>query len=436
LPGDPNQNPENEKDLLDQLVELRNPNITVPLAAWEQSGIFYMLFPKAECSLKTFLNEQSAPSTSDETFLQLVQQLINLSHALDSIHNLRGPLVGAQTQRTNEPQQADSQGLTVPLDRLTIRQQTGYHHDLKPDNILIFPGGMWTINDFGTARIHEAVANSSYRTPNLNGGEATYAPPDYESRGESSRPYDIWSLGCIFLEVLIWLFSSGSGKGLADFATQRMLDEGESVGVTGAFWHMKEGRPKLRPSVKKQFEQLKMDAKDKSQFLTLVNLTEKMLSPDSNRRPEAGQIRSRLEAMQQEALRFLSRGKEESRNTEPMYYPATLHSQGRTVEDGQSSPADMDEYEGSGDSQLSPRIGRKRRLSSVSNDGNLERSMGRPRLESLFLPGAQAAGALLSSPGRASPVPSIVLDGAAIFDEDLESHDSVLPPDMKLEDFR
>ena len=35
-------------------------------------------------------------------------------------------------------------------------------------------------------------------------GTQTYEPPEILSMGKISRPYDVWSLGCVFLEMLIW----------------------------------------------------------------------------------------------------------------------------------------------------------------------------------------------------------------------------------------
>lgn len=35
-------------------------------------------------------------------------------------------------------------------------------------------------------------------------GDPIYSAPEYVVEGRVSRPKDIWSLGCIFLEVLIW----------------------------------------------------------------------------------------------------------------------------------------------------------------------------------------------------------------------------------------
>ena len=74
------------------------------------------------------------------------------------------------------------------------------HRDLKPSNILINNKGGIKIGDFGLARFFSKVAQKrytnqvvtlNYRAPELFLGEEKY-----------STEIDVWSLGCIFLELL------------------------------------------------------------------------------------------------------------------------------------------------------------------------------------------------------------------------------------------
>ncbi|OAL47430.1 HET-domain-containing protein [Pyrenochaeta sp. DS3sAY3a] len=99
------------------------------------------------------------------------------------------------------------------------------HGDLKPENILWFKhegnGGIFRIADIGLATFHEREANTKDRkgiptqTPS---GTSRYEPPEMEeTRGKGeprSRQYDMWSMGCIVLEFLLWL-AYGHGAILA-----------------------------------------------------------------------------------------------------------------------------------------------------------------------------------------------------------------------------
>jgi serine/threonine protein kinase len=97
------------------------------------------------------------------------------------------------------------------------------HGDLKPENILWFHGenvhvdrGTLQIADLGLAQFHEKDADTYLRqakgvhsmTPS---GTSRYKPPQMDVRAlrdpsdPRSRQYDIWSLGCVVLELLVWL---------------------------------------------------------------------------------------------------------------------------------------------------------------------------------------------------------------------------------------
>jgi len=80
------------------------------------------------------------------------------------------------------------------------RKFQGMHFDLKPANILVDDGGTWIISDFGQSTFRE-TSRSSSRVMNQGGTDA-YAPPEIDNiDAQFSRRYDVWSLGCIMLEV-------------------------------------------------------------------------------------------------------------------------------------------------------------------------------------------------------------------------------------------
>jgi serine/threonine protein kinase len=124
----------------------------------------------------------------------------------------------------------------------TLHSLNFRHGDLKPDNILHFTDGVdaLVIADVGVSKIHK-VATDIRRGETLN--QATtkaYQGPDvcvdaYYQRPRA-RTYDIWSLGCIYLEFVIWLMYGYDAvgafrdiRGPPDYRFYQYLGKGKAV---------------------------------------------------------------------------------------------------------------------------------------------------------------------------------------------------------------
>ena len=73
------------------------------------------------------------------------------------------------------------------------------HKDLKPSNILLSADGLW-ITDFGTATDFSILTSSA--TENGERGTPKYFAPEMASYAPTGRAADIFSMGCIFLEMI------------------------------------------------------------------------------------------------------------------------------------------------------------------------------------------------------------------------------------------
>jgi serine/threonine protein kinase len=87
------------------------------------------------------------------------------------------------------------------------------HGDIKPENILHFPDqrksriGTFKISDLGSSVYHAVVTHLREQTGGKAWATMRYQPPEAKTNplAASSRLYDIWSMGCVTLEFMIWL---------------------------------------------------------------------------------------------------------------------------------------------------------------------------------------------------------------------------------------
>ncbi len=128
--------------------------------------------------------------------------MLGLAKALDRILNLDLP-----------------EDVRVQIYQASDRQILGYHFDLKPANILVFDSqdgkdNVLKISDFGQAKFRPQAEDS--RTTNV-GGTEEYAAPESNSTSDPrlNSKYDVWSLGCIFLELATFALKGGHSGVLA-----------------------------------------------------------------------------------------------------------------------------------------------------------------------------------------------------------------------------
>lgn len=199
----------------------------------------YSLSLCAESNLETKFREL----VEKDCFKACLVQIKEIAGAIEFLH------------RTQPPEEPAEQG----------EQKTCYcHMDLRPENIVVFPGGsansvgIWKIIDFGISKVRKAEALEVYtrirgrsqpqritytvgtKTQQLGG---IYQAPEVNQQQEKvmGRRSDIWSLGCIFAEVL----AANSGR-LNDLRQQmrkrRGANDGFQAGFPYFFYEKKTGR--------------------------------------------------------------------------------------------------------------------------------------------------------------------------------------------------
>lgn len=178
---------------------LRDPHIVKIIKTYKHGNKYNIIFPRSRTNLRHYLREdQFVNPISPLEANPLWQQVLGVANALDDIINFG----------VNKPSASD-------------REYYGFHFDLKPENILVESDGTLLISDFGQATFVERGGSSRV---DGHGGTEAYAPPEIDNLNErQTQKYDIWSLGCILIEI-VTVIVLGS----------RYLDEFDGLRVTTA----------------------------------------------------------------------------------------------------------------------------------------------------------------------------------------------------------
>ncbi|KKY25396.1 putative protein kinase domain-containing protein [Diplodia seriata] len=134
-------------------------------------------------------------------------------------------------QSTQQTEMTTTQGKAV----MSVRpgeENFGRHGNLKPENILYFSnkdGGICQITDFGLGRFHGRETRTK-AAPYTIFSSPTYEPPECHIFLPVSRAYDLWSLGCIYLEWVSWMLK---GWEAIDAFSQNRLEKSSILNNEG-----------------------------------------------------------------------------------------------------------------------------------------------------------------------------------------------------------
>lgn len=249
----------------------------------------HLLLPYAKYDMETWMGLGVAPlevaeKSRDAQRMGLYRSTYELVSALSFLH------------RTG------SDGLHVP------------HYDLKPKNILVF-GQKWMISDFGLARLRDSIQGSE--TEGQGGlGSYDYHPPEYYNddgtraeRGHG-RPFDIWAMGCIMLQVAVLVvygwekrmverFRRARSQQSPSFRRFHKMDEDQSfhnnLHVVGLWLsELGDGSSMLRRFLQIIIQMLRQDPKDRlTSWEAELDLHE-LLYPDQTTRERYAEGKKRI----------------------------------------------------------------------------------------------------------------------------------------------
>ncbi|KAF3065703.1 Serine/threonine-protein kinase ULK1 [Trichoderma lentiforme] len=170
---------EKERHTLETMKELNNKHLIKAIATYTKGNDKYFLFPWANGGNLQDMLKSSRGILDKDLVAWVLDQIVGLSEAIKALHDKN------------------------------IR-----HGDIKPSNILCSGPDTGNLNestliiaDVGLAKQHEMYTRYRNKTTTTRHGSITYEPPEVSPKRQLktlSRKYDIWSLGCVFLELIIW----------------------------------------------------------------------------------------------------------------------------------------------------------------------------------------------------------------------------------------
>jgi hypothetical protein len=260
-----------EKELhnLSMLSTIKHRNIVEILVAYTFKGKHNLIFPKARQKTLSDLLEGPCPSKFERNE-HVILALADLCSAVHAVHNFTSPDFNLSA--------------------------IGCHHDLKPDNVLV-DNDIFILADFGLSTFKDSTKSSNTQYKPVRGD---YVAPECEEFRDLSqikvinRSSDIWSLGCIMLEVLTYMMSGP--EGVKTFETSRVFKEGDYVRH-----RFHRGFDQEEPAVIAQLEGLLNNLHGRSEK-KVTRLVQEMLQIDPRKRPRAPEVDEKMRYIAIEAI--------------------------------------------------------------------------------------------------------------------------------------
>ncbi|KAL8916950.1 MAG: hypothetical protein Q9208_008271 [Pyrenodesmia sp. 3 TL-2023] len=247
-----------------------NQHLIKLYAYYTQKGKGFLMMPLLQGNLGDLLREdaQTEHFQSDERYLK---EMLGLAEALRSIHTLQGGLG-------------------------ELYNVTMVHHDLKPANILL-DNGKFVLADFGIGRLlcptvspdQESYGNSSWWLA----PETRWNDP---WRGHAGPKSDVFSLGCIFLELLVHM--RGGRDAVSDFRSRRSAS---SPTESARFWDysQEEKQPMISAAVSSELKKIIQDV-EHSKRARFAIVVQQMMAMETQFRLSAKEVVTGLKEILEE----------------------------------------------------------------------------------------------------------------------------------------
>ncbi|KAI1113526.1 kinase-like domain-containing protein [Nemania sp. NC0429] len=263
-----------DKSAIVRIHQLKHKHLIEVIGSFDIGDVYSFLLPWAESGhLEEFWKNDKQGERSPDLILWALEQMKGLASAVKELNNL------IVKDSSNE---------------------TGRHGDLKPENILLVdvgsastPHGVLRITNVGLSRFQMVFTTWRERNITPRGATYQYAPPEAHSRetDEKSRLFEIWSLGCVFLEFLTWLL-----QGYDEIISLRNKRRIHFECDYSQFYTYKKKQFIVHPAVESHMDLLRADERclRTSCFRDLLDVIKDMLIVDVDKRLEFPELDNRL----------------------------------------------------------------------------------------------------------------------------------------------
>ncbi|KAK0671433.1 kinase-like domain-containing protein [Cercophora samala] len=252
---------------------LNHKHIIGLLASCERGDLNCLIFPWAEGGdlVEYWKRRDSLERHTSDFTVWLLEQLLGLADAIKCLHN-----AGAS------------------------------HGDLRPQNILHFTnfmnlqnGGLGTLvlANIGVSSLYDHEipepahrASIQYKAPEVGNGD--------EVDWEKSQSWDMWSMGCIIFEFMVWLFSGLDRVKL--LSSRRGVSElyGNPEAPGSFFWRNPQGSVEIHPTIHDEFTNLRAipSCRENTALMDLLDLAQNdLLRVDPKDRADAHVFHANLQ---------------------------------------------------------------------------------------------------------------------------------------------